>query len=166
MTIEKVDEFLKNYREYSARCDFLENEIAELERIAQELRRTFIEDNISVSQVMNGMPHGTGISDPTGRLALLSASGYLPDYIKEIDDEVEKKKSELRYKTPTVIFVESWLKVLTPRERFVVENKTLNGMFWRELVIAFKNEFGEEYSKNGLKNIRDSAIQKIYNIAK
>jgi len=165
MNAEKVDEFLLNYREYAARCDFLEKEIKELERLAAEMRSTFIEDNVSITQVLSDMPRGSNISDPTGRLAMMAVSGYTPDYIREIENEITQKKSEYRFKLPVVVFVESWLNVLTPRERFVIEKKTIAGMFWRDIVVAFKKEFGEEYSRHGLKNIRDNAIIKIHKIA-
>lgn len=165
MRAEKVDEYLEKYREYAARCDFLDKELKELRRLAEAMKASFVEDNVSVAQVMSSAPKGSSISDPTGRLGILAADGYTPDYIKDIENEIMEKQSEYEYKIPVVVFVESWLKVLTIRERFVVENKTIGCMFWRELVLAYKREFGEEYSRQGLKRIRDNAVSKIHKIA-
>lgn len=165
MKAEKVDEFLANYREYSARCGFLEHELRELRRLADELKKTALTDAISITQVLSDMPHGSGISDPIGRLVEKFADGYMPDYIVELELEITNKENEYKRKIPVVVFVESWLRVLTKRERFVIENKTIGGMFWRELVMEFKKEFGEEYSRQGLKKIRDNAIEKIHRIA-
>ncbi len=165
MQPEMVDQCLANYREYSARCSFLEHEIHELRSLADRLRSTAVEDAVTINQVMNGMPHGTDLSDPTGRIAIRFADGYVPDYIVEIENEIRQKEGELRYKTATIVFVEAWLKVLNKRERFVIENKTIGGMFWRDLISAYKSEFGEEYSKQGLKKVRDRAVAKIYKVA-
>ena len=165
MQPEMVDQCLANYREYSARCYFLEHEIHEMKSLVERLRSTALEDAVTITQVITDMPHGTNISDPTGRLASNFADGYIPDYIKEIEDEIKKRENEYRYKLPTIVFVDAWLKALNKRERFVIENKTIGGMFWRDLITAYKNEFGEEYSRQGLKKIRDRAILMIYKVA-
>ena len=165
MRPETVDQCLANYKEYTARCTFLEHEIHELRFLVEQLRSTAIEDAVTITQVMNGMPHGTGISDPTGRLGSKFADGYVPAYIDDIEKEIKEREQEYRFKYPTIVFVDAWLKVLNRRERFVVEHKTIGGMFWRELVVEYKNEFGEEYSRQGLKKIRDRAIVKIHKVA-
>lgn len=165
MRPESVDQCLANYREYTARCTFLEHEIHELQALVERLKRTTVEDAVSITQVMNGMPRGTDISDPTGRIGTKFADGYVPDYIREIEEEIRQRESEYRFKLPAIVFVDAWLKVLNKRERFVIENKTIGGMFWRELAVAYKEEFGEEYSRQGLKKIRDRAIVKIYKVA-
>lgn len=165
MQPDQVDECLTHYKEYSARCAFLECEIRELKSLAERLRSTAIEDAVTITQVLTDMPHGTCLSCPTERIAVKFADGYTPDYIREIEHEIRKRENEYRSKFPTVVFVEAWLKVLNRRERFIVENKTIGGMFWRELAIEYKKEFGEEYSRQGLKKIRDRAIAKIHKVA-
>ena len=137
MQKESVDLMLGNYREYTARCEFLEQEIQELERIAADLRRTMMTDALSGSQNLSGMPHGTSVSSPTERIAIKFADGYVPDYIVDIEKEIASKKDELRRKTPTVVFVTAWLKGLSEKERFVIESKTIGGAFWRELIYAY-----------------------------
>ncbi len=166
MRKESVDLMLGNYRKYAARCEFLEQEIQVLERIAAGLRQTMIADALSGSQNLSGMPHGTAVGNPVERIAIKFADGYVPDYIVDIEKEIQRKKEELRRKTPTVVFVTAWLKGLSEKERFVIENKTLGGAFWREMIDAYHQRFGEVYSKQGLKKIRDRALEKIYQIAK
>lgn len=165
MQAEKVDEFLEKYHEYAARCSFLEKEIKELSRLVDELKSRIIEDNVNVTPSLTGMPRGSGISDPTGRLGTLVADSFTPDYIAAIENEISDKRREYNEKITVVIFVDSWLEVLTKRERYVIENKILCGMFWRELVRGYKEVFGEDYSKQGLKKIRDRAVEKIKRVA-
>lgn len=166
MKPERVDECMLQYKEYSARCEFLQHEIHELENLAEQLRTNQVNDMISLSQVITGMPHGTSISDPTGKLGILLAEGYENDFIKQVEAEIVQKQKEYRMKISTVVFVDAWVKVLTIRERYVIENKKIGSMYWRELIAGFKKEFGEVYSRQGLKKIMDNAMKKIYNVAK
>ena len=165
MQREAVDQCLANYREYSARCSFLEQEINELKLLAEKLKGSAVADAVTITAQMTGMPHGTEITDPTGKIAIKFADGYTPDYIVEIDREIRKLENERRAKMSTIVFVDAWLKALCKRERFVIENKVIGGMFWRELIYAYKSEFGEEYSKQGMKKIKDRALERIYKVA-
>ena len=165
MQPDKVDECLAHYREYSARCDFLQHEVHELKSLVERLRSTAVEDAVTITQVLTNMPHGTDLSCPTESLAIKFADGYVPGYIRGVEEEIRRRENEYRMKFPTIVFVDAWLKVLNRRERFVIENKTIGGMFWRELVIEYKREFGEEYSRQGLKKIRDRAVEKIHKVA-
>lgn len=165
MQKESVDAMLSNYREHLARCEYLECEIPELERLVLSLRETMIEDTVACTQVISGMPHGTSISDPTGRLAVMFADGGVTESVRLLECEIAEKKRELAQKRVTVIFVGAWLKVLNEKERFVVEKQVIDKLFWRDVVRSYDRAFGDVYSKHGLKSIRDGALQKIYRIA-
>ena len=165
MQKESVDAMLSNYREHRARCEYLECEIPELERLAASMRETMVEDTVSCTQVISDMPRGTSISDPTGRLAMMFASGGVTEHVRQIEEEITEKKRELAQKRVTVIFVGAWLKALNEKERFVVEKQVIDKLFWRDVVRMYDRAFGEAYSKHGLKAIRDAALQKIYRIA-
>lgn len=165
MTPELVDKHLENYREYSARCTFLEEEIKELQELKRKLENTAISDAVHITSVMTGMPHGTEITDPTGRIAIQFADGFKPEHIKQIDEEIRKLEAERRAKISTVIFVNAWLKVLTEREMYIVENKVIGGMVWRDLIAGYNAKFGVMYSKSGMKNLKDAAMEKIYKVA-
>lgn len=165
MQKDSVDAMLSNYREHLARCEYLECEIPELERLAACMRETMVEDTVSCTQAISDMPRGTTISDPTGRLALMFASGGVTEHVRQIEKEIADKKAELAQKRVTVIFVGAWLKALNEKERFVVEKQVIDKLFWRDVVRSYDRVFGEAYSKHGLKSIRDNALQKIYRIA-
>ena len=111
------------------------------------------------------MPRSTDPSDPTGRLAEKFAEGYVTDHVKQIEAEIVEKTNELSAKTITLLFVGAWLKCLNEKERFVIEKQVIDKLFWRDVIRAYKQLFGDEYSKHGLKAIRDAAMQKIYRIA-
>ena len=160
-----MDEMLSNYREHLARCEYLECELPELERLARSMRETMVEDTVSVTQVLSDMPRGSSISDPTGRLAMKFASGGVTEHVRQIEAEIVEKGRELSTKRVTVVFVGAWLKALNEKERFVVEKQVIDKLFWRDVVRMYDRAFGEAYSKHGLKAIRDAALQKIYRIA-
>ena len=167
MKPEQVDECLRNYKEYSARCEFLQHDIHEMKMLVERLRQNALTDAVSISSPsLSGMPHGNDISDPTGNVAIKFADGFVPQYIVDMEKEIQAKEAEYREKFPTIVFVEAWLKALNARERLIVEGKMINGLFWRELVNAYRNEFDEVYSKHGLKGILDRALDKIYKVAK
>lgn len=166
MMPEGVDRMIANYREYDARCAFLERDIQETERHIQLMRDTLVEDMVHITPTLTGMPgNQKGTSDATGRLACAVADGIITEQIREAINSVEVMKYELAEKLPTVVFVNAWVRTLDNKERFVVEQKVLGGLSWRQLVYTFKRQFGDIYSQQGLRRIKDSAMDKIYKIA-
>lgn len=166
MQREAVKQMLQNYREDKARCQYLENEIPQLERLVEELRSTMIEDSVSITQVISDMPRGTSISDPTGRLGMLFASGYVPDHICKVEDEIKIKKREMGNKLITVTLVDSAMTGLSDREKFVIQKKYIDGVFWRELIDSYKDRFDMIYSKSALKKVLDTGLTKMARIMK
>lgn len=162
----KVDMMLENYREYSARCEYLEMQIGETERLIEEMKGQIVEDSVKITPVLNGMPHGQqGMGDPTGVLGGRLAEGYKTDHIREAEEELERMKVEYYAKLPTVMFVNAWIKALSNKELFVIENKTFGGVSWRQLAFMFHREFGDMYSQDGMRRIRKQAMEKIYKVA-
>lgn len=157
---------LGNYREYAARVAFLEKEIPQLEKLVAELKHSIVDDEVNITQVISDMPHGSGISDPTGRLGAMIAEGFTPQRIVEIEQEISRKKSELDFKQPTVVFVDAWLMGLNARERFLIQRKVIDNDMWRNIIYDFSTTYGEHYSKEGLKRILDNGLTKIFEIAK
>jgi len=164
MQKEAVKQMLQSYREDRARCAYLENEIPQLEQMAEALRTEMVDDAVSITQVISDMPRGTSVSDPTGKLGALFAAGYTPDHIRQVEKQIRAKKRELAKKRITVTLVDSAMEGLTDRERFVAERKFIDGMFWRELIEAYKNRFEMLYSKNALRNLSDTALDKMCRI--
>ncbi len=166
MQPEDVKKCISSYRACSARCAYLEQEIVSLKGFCERLKNSSVEDAISITQKWSAMPHASGVSDPTGDLARKFADGYIPDYILEIEREIAVLEDEYKSKNTVIVYVESWLKALNDRELFVVKSQCINGMFWREVIYGFKEKFGEFYTQQGLKKLRDRAMMKIYEIAK
>lgn len=161
-----VDKMIGNYREYIARCAYLEHDIKEAERLLVDLRNSIVEDSVNITVNFSDMPHGQGISDPTGRLGLMLASGYETDYVKQLEQDINARKMELREKIPTVSFVTAWIRALDNKERLIIQEKVIGGLSWRQMVFSFQKCFGDIYSQQGLKRIKGTAMQKIYTIAK
>lgn len=160
MNHASVMECLANYREYSARCDYLHKEIPRLEALVQQLRNDIVDNEVHITQVISDMPRGSSTSDPTGKLGTKLAIGYEPGYIEEIEEEIRQKKAELKVKDITVWCVETGLKSLTPKERYLVERKYIYEDFWRNIVEGFNNSFNEGYNnKDTLKRILDKGIE-------
>lgn len=157
---------LDHYRESVARSAFLKTEIENLEKRIRQMRDTMVENSISITQKWTGMPHGSEVGDPTGGLAQRIADGDTPEYMREMEAEMRKKQEEYSRRTTMMAYVESWLHVLNERERYVVKTQWLGGSTWRELISGFQEQFGDEYSLQGLRKIRDRAFKKICEIAK
>lgn len=164
MQREAVKQMLQNYREDKARCQYLENEIPQLEKMADALRSEMIDDAVSITQVISDMPRGTSVSDPTGKLGALFAAGYTPEHIRQVETQIRAKKRELANKLITVTLVDSAMGGLTDRERFIIQGKFIDGMFWRELIEAYKGTFAMLYSKTALRNLSDTALDKMCRI--
>jgi hypothetical protein len=166
MRTETVDEMLRNYREYAARCAYLECAIKEAKKLLMKVRASAVSDAISVTQHYSDMPGGKGgASDPTARIATRIADGYQSDRELALEAEIAGMEDELRDKTPTVVYVEAWLSVLNPEERFVIENQMIDGMIWRKVIFTYRKAFGDGYSKDTLKRIKNAALDKIYRVA-
>ena len=164
MQREAVKQMLQSYREDKARCQYLENEIPQLEKMADALRSEMIDDAVSITQAISDMPRGTSVSDPTGKLGALFAAGYTPEHIRQVEMQIRAKKRELANKLITVTLVDSAMGGLTDRERFIIQGKFIDGMFWRELIEAYKGTFAMLYSKTALRKISDAAIDKMSRI--
>lgn len=166
MTKDSIDRMFKNYSEYRGRCAHLEVKIAETEKIIERLKETLIDDNVRITARIDGMPPlQKGTNDPTGNLGAKVAAGYESDHIRQAEYDLAAFRQELEQKAVTVKFVDAWLQALDLKERFIIEQKVIGGLSWRQLVFAFKREFGDTYSQDGLKRISKQAREKIYNIA-
>ena len=166
MVQERVDLMLLNYREYVARCEYLETDIKETERLILQMRDSLVEDMIVITFRMTGMPIPQGVSDPTGKVGDMVIAGYDTPFIREAEGAVNIMRRELAEKIPTVLFVNAWVRALDNKERFIIEQKTFGGLSWRQLIYAFRIQFGDAYTQQGLRRIKDSAMQKIYSVAK
>lgn len=166
MTREKVDEMLKAYRFEVGRCGHLEAEISQLEKAVAQSMATLAEDVTSIkAQQLSGMPHGTTVGNPTEKLGIMLASGWVPDDILELRKELQETKLEYEGRRFTVLFVEAWLRGLTERERWIVEHQVIDSEYWKEVARKYKAAFCEDTSKDSLKRLKLRAMEKIYQMA-
>ena len=157
---------LDHYRESVARSAFLKTETENLAKMIRQMKDTLVENSVSITQKWSEMPHGCEVGDPTARLAQRIADGDTPEYLREMEAEMRKKLEEYSRRTTMIAYVESWLHVLNERERYVVKTQWLEGNTWRELISGFQEQFGDIYSLQGLRKIRNRAFTKICEIAR
>ena len=165
MTKERVDEFLDAYRSNQARCAYLQEQVIILEESLRKNEMSAIGDQVSMSQAITGMPHGTTVGDPVGNLALDIAMGNVSVFVKQIQEELASVRAELNQKSRIVAYVGSWLNGLNERERFVVEAKVIDHLAWAEVVKDYNARFNGSYSKHTIQRLHDKAMDKIYEIA-
>ncbi len=166
MIPEKADQMLKDYKVFLGRCKYLTTLIPELKAEAVYWKKNMAEDISSVgSQNLDGMPHGTKIGNPTERFGIMLADGYTPDGLKRLEKTISDYEQELKEKSISVVFVEAWLDGLTEKERWIIQRQVIDGAYWREIITEYHQKYGEEYSREGLKKIRDGAMSKIHQMA-
>lgn len=162
----RVDEILRSYRYDVGRCGHLEAEIKMLENDLAKLRRTLADDvSIPKPQQLSGMPHGTMISNPTERIGMMLATGWEPDYIKDVEKSIQQLNEEYSEIYINVLFVQAWLKGLTEEESWIVEKQVVDGMYWRDVLTMYSIRFSKETSKDTLKRLRTRAMSKVYKMA-
>lgn len=166
MTPLQVDEILKNHRVTSARLARLQSELTMLQRHLAMCKARIVNDSISLSQAITGMPHGSNTSDPTGRLAADLASGEATPFVKELIRDIEKTQREIREVEPKVRAVEIILQALLDREREVLVLKIIDDRDWGDTLEQMNQMHNNSYSKRTLQRLLDRALVKAYEIAK
>ena len=166
MLIEQVDELLLNYRNNLARCEFLTHDIPRLEKELGLKIKRMVEASVSLSPNLSGMPHGSSLSDPTGKLGTDIASGYKTEEVKALEEELCEKKKEMENKQYAVSVVDSLLKCLKEKELFVIEKKVIGGMSWNDLRFTYNRHFETTYTVAGLKYMKKLAMEQLYAAAR
>ena len=166
MSPQNLMEILKNYRPLRARCAYLQSQLEMLERFLRICEGEMIEDQVTMSQAITGMPHGSGVGDPTARLAMDIASGKVTEFVKQIWQEIEQTREELDRTSPDVRTVEIVLEALNERERILLEMKMIDEYSWAEILGTMKRKYSNSYSKRSLQRLLDRAIDKACEIVK
>lgn len=164
MSPQQLTEILKNYKSTRARVAYLQSQLEMLDRFLRKCRGEMIEDQVSMSQAITGMPHGTTVGDPTSRLALDIASGKITPFIKQIQEEIVKVQAELQKIAPDVRTVELILEAVNERERLVLEMKMIDELSWAEILDRMNRKYNNSYSKRSLQRLLDRAVDKAYEI--
>ena len=167
MMPEKAEEMLKSYKGCLGRCGYIEAFIEELRASIKYAEAEARDDLINGSgNQPDGMPHGNTMGNPTERIAIMLATGIVTDDIAAMQNDIAKLEAEHRAKRIVVIFVESWLKGLAAKERWMIERCYFDEMTYREINAIYREEYGETCSKDLLRRLKKDALAKIYEMAK
>lgn len=165
MTVEDVDRMLSEYLTNSATILHLEVRAKELRAAATAAADTTAGDLINIAQSWSTDPHGTGVSQPTERAAIMLADGDPGKRSRAMLAEAEKTERRISELKRQCEYVEAWLRALNDKEKTVVHCKAIQHLFWRETGTYMERQFGVAYSVTGLKKIYHYAMDKVYKIA-
>ncbi|MBQ9211103.1 MAG: hypothetical protein IJ153_11020 [Clostridia bacterium] len=167
MTHEQVDAMLAEYRESVGRCGYLEKRIPELAAEIEQEKARLIQEAAQESPSMEpGMPHGSGVGNPVEKIVLRYADGFLPDEIRGMDKELRELRDEYARRQRVIQYVDAWLQGLNEREKWIIIHKVVDVEYsWREVICMYRLQYGEEYSRDALKRIKERALEKIYKFA-
>lgn len=162
----RVDEMLAQYKVYAGRCEYLELQIENYQKQIEKMKRDMAEELAYASgKSEDGMPRGTTVGNPTERIGIMLASDYeLPD-VMAYQKAVKQMEDEYREKHLVVCFVRTWLNALTEKERWMIEGKVFNEKTYREMSLEYQRIYGDGCSRDKLREIRKSAMTKIYGMA-
>lgn len=166
MSPQRLTEILKTYRQSRARCAYLQSQLEMLDRFLRKCQGEMIEDQVTMSQAITGMPHGTTVGDPVSRLAMDIASGEVTPFVRQIQEEIITVRAELIRISPEVHTVEIILEALNERERILFEMKMIDEQSWTEILDRMNRAYNNSYSKRSLQRLLDRAIEKAYEIVK
>ena len=166
MKSEDVDKLLLEYRTNQARFNHLYLEAMEMAlKINAETRRAIANDAVHAQQYKDTPPGGR-VSKPVEDLAIRYMDGHIPDVLKGWMAESEAMQTELRQIETNIVYVDTWLGALTDKERLVITEHMLNGRTLKEMEIVSTRMFGYHMTAEGIRVVKRTALQKIYNIAR
>ena len=167
MTAERVNAMLKAYRFEVGRCGHLMAEITAKQRQLEAEYNDTVETLAAPKpQQITDMPRGTAIGNPTERFGLMLADGFKTAMAQELEQQIAALQSEYDERIDTVMHVDSWLKGLPERERWMVETQVIDGVFWKDVASRYRERYHDDASKDTLKRIRDRAMDLIYQMAR
>lgn len=166
MSPQNLTEIIKNYKPAKARAAYLRSQMEMLERFLRKCSSEMIEDQVSMSQAITGMPHGSSVGDPVSRLALDIASGKVSVFVEQIQQEMKEVNAELAAVYLKIRVVDTVMDGLNDRERCLIELKVMDGFTWAEILSKMNRQYGNSYSKRSLQRLYDRAFDKALEIAK
>ena len=166
MRAETVDRMLTDYRRCAARRDFLRVEITRAEEEMKRAEERLVEENVLPGRGLD-VPPGTGVGDPTARMAVRCLSGYRPAYMQEMAGDIRRLKDEMGECDWVCRAVNAWRGALSDRERLVIDRHVIGGESYNEVLEAFAKEYPGTAvtSRDGLRRIKNRAMEKVYEAA-
>ena len=163
MSPNQVCDMLGQYKACLGRCSHLEIVIEQCRAEVEERKAHLSEDLIHATGEQNsGMPHGSGVGNPTEKIGVMLAENAFPQDLKDQIRELRQMEAEYRAKIVNVRLVEAWLACLSERERFILSLQKFEDAPYREIGAAYQERYGEALSRDALRKKRNSAMKKIY----
>lgn len=167
MTEKRVRELINTHMQTVGRVGHLAAEIERLEREYSRTRADLIDAQAGPhAQVITGMPHGGGISNPTEQLGISVADGYESEDLKRIRRVIGKTLQMYEDALSNRAYVQAWLDGLSDRERFVVEHKRIQHEYWHEVQDDYAEQFGVDLTIQTLQRYDRMGMRKIIRMAK
>lgn len=164
MTEKEIRDMLTRYKATAGRIKHLEIEKGELEKKLEKAKKEAVDAMAGPHPAnIDGMPRGTKISDPTGRLGAKLADGVpvnaevaaLEERLRDIEEALDLSRNDMRY-------MNAWIGILMDRELLLVNRKLIEGKTWAEVARAYQERYGDEMSEKTLRRMMDSAIHQIW----
>ena len=167
MLPERVEKLLRGYKNCIGRCGYLRKAIAESEADIALWRSRLAEDLVGSSgnAGLDGMPRGTGVGNPTQRMALMLATGYEPEDLKDAEAQLQILRIELRQKEMEREFVDAWLEGLSTKDHWLIEQIYFENLTYNETARAYADRFGIQISRDGIRRMRKTVVEKIAQVA-
>lgn len=167
MLPEQSEKMLREYKMCVGRYKYLCSAIAEAEKDLAYWRARLAEDLVSGGvSVLDGMPHGTDVGNPTECVALKLAMGYVPQHITEAETRLSELREEKRQKEMVVVFVDAWLDGLTEKERWIVEQIYFEGSTYNDTARAYTERYSTPISRDGIRRLKKAAADRIAEMAR
>lgn len=156
--ILKIEQILKEYNSKKVMIEITEARIEQYKwAIAhpEEWYRDYIPEGRELG--MPGAPKGSGIAiDPV--------SGYIHE--KELNEEVlrdwiRREESKIFFKRLEVKQLDISLKILKPKELFIIQSKYIDKMAWNEIELSYTRNFHEQLTLIALKKKCRNAINEL-----
>lgn len=158
---EDIYRLLRSYKANVGRCAHLRVEIKYVESLSRVGSDELIEEMVFRSSGPTGMPSGSGISDPTARVAV-EVSDRSKQIARGWGRDLEEMQIELFAKLRDCGYVDGWLQGLRDRERDVVQWHIVDGIVWDRIPDLFMEKYpGDTYSLEGVRKIQKRAMKKM-----
>lgn len=155
MEIKTIENALRDYRRKKS---VVETTLARIENYKEAIENPDSFTHIFLgSPVEPGMPRGTGKKISTVELAITDkeeALETLRQWIKDDNSRIYPYQIELEQ-------IDGALNALTMQERFIIECKYFENMFWRDIEINFNDKFRQQnyITVEGIRKMNRQALE-------
>lgn len=161
MNRDQVEAMISEYKANVGRCAHLDIQIKEQEQALRRALSTMIENEIMPGTGLDRMPHGNNVNRQVEEIACRYADGYLPQEIIDMQSRLTALQTDRESYGNQVSYVDAWLSALNDKQCWIIRHQMIEQDSWRETVIGYRTQFGEDISKNTIKRMKDRAIDVI-----